>query len=71
MGRRFGNSTNSREVPGYWTMDGVVSYALTSRVDLRLNVYNLNNAYYFDRLGGGHVVPGPARSVMVGTGFRF
>ena len=71
VGRRFGNSTNSREVPGYWTMDGVVSYALTSRMDLRLNVYNLNNAYYFDRLGGGHVVPGPARSVMVGTGFRF
>jgi catecholate siderophore receptor len=71
VGHRFGNSTNSREVAGYWTVDGVVSYALTPRIDLRLNCYNLNNAYYFDRLGGGHVIPGPARSVMVGTGFRF
>jgi outer membrane receptor for ferric coprogen and ferric-rhodotorulic acid len=36
-----------------------------------LNVYNLNDAFYFDRLGGGHVIPGAARSVSVSTNFRF
>jgi hypothetical protein len=32
---------------------------------------DLNNAYYFDRLGGGHLIPGAARSVMLSTGFHF
>jgi catecholate siderophore receptor len=71
VGRRFANSANTRQVEGYWTVDGLVSCTVNRHLDLRLNLYNLNNAYYFDRLGGGHVVPGPARSVMVGTAFRF
>jgi catecholate siderophore receptor len=32
---------------------------------------DLNNAYYFDRLGGGHLIPGAAHSVMLSTGFHF
>ena len=36
----------------------MASCPLTEHIDLRLNLYNLNNAYYFDRLGGGHLVPG-------------
>jgi catecholate siderophore receptor len=40
-------------------------------MDLRLNLYNLTDAYYFDRLGGGHLVPGPGRAVNVSTNFRF
>jgi catecholate siderophore receptor len=34
-------------------------------------LYNLNDAYYFDRLGGGHLIPGAGRSAMVSTNFRF
>lgn len=71
VGRRFGNNTNTREVGGYWLLDLTASYPLHRQVDLRLNVNNLTDAYYFDRLGGGHVVPGPARTVMLSTGFRF
>jgi catecholate siderophore receptor len=71
IGRRFGNSTNTRWVDNYYTIDGLISYPITSKIDLRLNLYNLNDAYYFDRLGGGHLVPGAGRSVMVSTGFRF
>jgi len=71
VGRRFGNNTNTREVESYWTIDGMASYQLTSHIDLRLNLYNLNDAYYFDRLGGGHIVPGPARVVALSAGFRF
>ncbi|HKY03742.1 MAG TPA: TonB-dependent siderophore receptor [Blastocatellia bacterium] len=68
---RFGNNINTRRVGSYWTIDAMAMYPLTSRVDLRLNLYNLNNAYYFDRLGGGHLIPGPARSANVSLGFRF
>ncbi|MEX2261470.1 MAG: TonB-dependent siderophore receptor [Bryobacteraceae bacterium] len=69
--RRYGNNTNTRVVGSYWTADAMVSYPVTSRLDLRLNLYNLNNAFYFDRLGGGHLIPGAARSVMVSTNFHF
>jgi catecholate siderophore receptor len=72
IGKRFGsNNFNTRWVDNYYTIDGLVSFPITSKVDLRLNLYNLNNAYYFDRLGGGHLIPGAGRSVMVSTGFRF
>ena len=40
-------------------------------MDLRLNVNTLTDAYYFDRIAGGHVVPGAARTVLLGTNFRF
>jgi len=71
MDKRYGNNTNTRYVEKYWTLDALASYPITSKMDLRLNVYNLNNAYYFDRLGGGHLIPGAARSVMVSTAFHF
>jgi catecholate siderophore receptor len=69
--RRYGNNTNTRMVRSYWTLDALASYPVHEKIDLRLNVYNLNDAFYFDRLGGGHVIPGAARSVSVSTNFRF
>lgn len=70
-GKRFGNNSNTRFVGGYWLFDAMVSYPVAEKIDLRLNLYNLTDKYYFDRLGGGHVVPGPGRSATVGTSFRF
>lgn len=71
VGKRFGNNTNTRQVEGYWTLDALASIPVSRQLDLRLNLYNLTNAYYFDRLGGGHLIPGAGRSVMVSMGFRF
>jgi catecholate siderophore receptor len=71
VGMRFGNLSNARRVDGYWTADLMASYPIHENVDLRLNVYNLNDAYYYDRLGGGHVVPGPGRAAALSTSFRF
>jgi catecholate siderophore receptor len=71
VGRRFGNNINTRQVASYWTLDALAAYPITSKLDLRLNLYNANDAYYFDRLGGGHLVPGAGRSVMLSTNFRF
>jgi catecholate siderophore receptor len=68
---RYGNNTNTRRVESYWTIDAMASYPLNEHIDLRLNLYNLNNAYYFDRLGGGHLIPGAARSANVSFNFRF
>jgi catecholate siderophore receptor len=69
--RRFGNTINTRQADSYWTLDAMASYPITSHLGLRLNLYNLNNAYYFERLGGGHLIPGPSRAVMVSTNVQF
>lgn len=71
VGRRFGNTINTRWVDNYWTFDAMASFPLSRHVDLQLNLYNLTNTYYFDRLGGGHLIPGPSRSATLSTSFRF
>lgn len=69
--KRFGNTINTRFVDSYWTVDLMATYPLTRNVDLQLNLYNLADTFYFDRVGGGHIVPGPGRSVSMRTSFRF
>ncbi len=69
--RRFGNTINTRFVDAYWTFDLMASYPISRHVDLKLNIYNLSDKFYFDRIGGGHIVPGPGRSAMLSTSFRF
>jgi catecholate siderophore receptor len=69
--RRFANTINRRVVDAYWTFDVMASYPITDHIDLKLNLYNLTDKFYFDRIGGGHVVPGPGRAAMLSTSFRF
>jgi catecholate siderophore receptor len=69
--RRFGNTINTRWVDAYWTVDVMASYPISQHMDLKLNLYNLTDKFYFDRIGGGHIVPGPGRSAMLSTSFRF
>ncbi len=71
MGQRYGNNTNTRKVDSYWTLDLMSSYPIHRYLELRFNATNLNNAYYFERLGGGHLVPGWGRSIMGTFAFRF
>jgi catecholate siderophore receptor len=71
VGRRFGNTINTRFVDAYWTFDAMASYPVSKHIDLKLNLYNLTDRFYFDRLGGGHVVPGPGRAAALSTSFRF
>lgn len=69
--RRFGNTINTRFVDAYWTFDVMASYPISEHIDLKLNLYNLADKLYFDRIGGGHIVPGPGRAAMLSTSFRF
>ncbi len=71
MGRRYGNNINTRWVDSYGTVDAMASYQFNRHLDLRFNLSNLNNAFYFERLGGGHVIPGASRFAQVTTNFRF
>ncbi|MEZ5366630.1 MAG: TonB-dependent siderophore receptor [Bryobacterales bacterium] len=71
MGRRYNNVSNTRFVDGYWTADLMASMPLADNIDLRLNLTNLTDEYYFARVGGGHVVPGPARQLIGTLNFHF
>ena len=71
VGKRFGNNINTRFVDGYWLLEATASYQINKHIDVRVNGYNLANKFYFDRVTGGQVVPGPGRSILVSTGFNF
>ncbi|HWF84661.1 MAG TPA: TonB-dependent receptor, partial [Vicinamibacterales bacterium] len=79
VGRRTASSTVPldpftglvRALPGYWTSSAMAKRPLTPRFDLQLNVENLADAYYFDQLHPGHIVPGPGRSALLGLAFTF
>ena len=68
---RYANTINTRFVDGYWLYEATASYQINKHIDIRLNGYNLANKYYFDRISGGHAVPGPGRSLLVSTSFHF
>ena len=71
VGERFGNNINTRVVDSYWVTDAMMSVRVNKNIDLRVNVNNIADKYYIDRIGGGHIVPGAGRVVTVSSGFSF
>jgi catecholate siderophore receptor len=60
-----------KHAPGYWVFNAMAKCALDERVDLRVNVYNLADKYYYDQIHPAHVVPGAARSATLGINYKF
>ncbi len=81
MGQRYGNnvptvySTGGPAIdliaPGYTTVDAMARYALTDRLRLQVNVYNLGDVNYADALHGFHIVPGAGRSAVFSVAAAF
>lgn len=71
VGDRWNSPTNVRQAPSFWKLDASAAYDLNTWLSLRLNVYNLTDEVYIDRVGGGHFVPGAARSATISTGLKF
>lgn len=67
----FRNAANTAEVPSYWLVNAMAAYEVTRALTLRLNVNNLADEIYVDRVGGGHYVPGPRRSVVIAAELGF
>lgn len=68
---RYSANNNTRQVDGYVLYDAMVGYRINKNFDVRLNLYNLANTTYIDRIGGGHVIPGAARSAVLTANFKF
>ena len=71
IGERVNSTTTVRIAPAFTVYDAMVSYPVNQLLTLRLNVSNLTDERYIDRLSGGHFVPGAGRSASLTTSFNF
>jgi catecholate siderophore receptor len=60
-----------KQVPGYWVFNAMVKRPLTERLELRANIYNLADKYYYDQIHPAHIIPGAARSALIGLDYKF
>jgi catecholate siderophore receptor len=60
-----------KQAPGYWVFNAMAKYPLTEHIELRANVYNLADKYYYDQIHPAHIVPGAARSAFLSINFKF
>ena len=74
VGNRFNNQSgnaNVRTAPDYLLFDAMLGYRVNEHVALRLNVQNLTDKEYIDRVGGGHSIPGTGRFALLTANFQF
>lgn len=72
LSQRYLNNTDQVRVPGYVRWDATLAYH-QPRYDLRLNLFNLFDARYYDSLiqsDGGRAVPGAGRTAMISLVYR-
>jgi catecholate siderophore receptor len=71
VSHRFANDDNVNKVDGYVRWDAAIGYAVTEKVNIRLNIQNVTDKEYFENAGGGHAVPGPGRTAIATVSFNF
>jgi catecholate siderophore receptor len=72
MSQVYANVNNNKWAPGYTRVDAMATYALNQDVSLQLNVQNLTNKFYFDRVSSPHYAGvGPGRSATLSANVKF
>ncbi|MFH1497502.1 MAG: TonB-dependent receptor, partial [Verrucomicrobiota bacterium] len=64
-------TTLNQVVPSYWLYNAMAAYEVNQHLSLRLNVNNLTDEEYVDRVGGGHYIPGAGRSIILTANITF
>ncbi|HRL93665.1 MAG TPA: TonB-dependent siderophore receptor [Pseudomonas sp.] len=72
-------STGTAKIPAYWLHSAMASYQVNSELNLQLNVYNLFDEEYYDRVRtsvgasdrSSSLVPGDARSAVLSASYSF
>ncbi len=64
-------ATSTNVAPDYLIFDAMVSYPLTEKVGLQLNVLNITDETYYDASYSGFTVPGAGRTVLLTTDVKF
>jgi catecholate siderophore receptor len=72
MDRVYATVNNNKTVPGYARFDAMASYVLNQQVTLQLNIQNLTDKFYFDRVSSPHYAGvAPGRSATLTANFKF
>jgi catecholate siderophore receptor len=72
MSKVYANVNNNKYAPGYARFDAMASYALNRDISLQLNVQNLANKLYFDKVSSPHYAGvAPGRSATLTANFKF
>jgi catecholate siderophore receptor len=72
MSKVYANVNNNKHVPGYARFDAMASYALNKDVSLQLNLQNLTDKLYFDKVSSPHYAGvAPGRSATLTANFKF
>jgi catecholate siderophore receptor len=61
----------TKQVPGYWVFNAMISRPVTDHIELQANIYNLLNRFYIDQPHPSHLIPGAGASALIGANFRF
>lgn len=70
--RQFANVANTRYSPSYTRFDAMASYTLNPGVSFQLNIQNLTDKFYFDRVSSPHYAGvGAGRSASLMASLKF
>ena len=68
----YANINNTKYAPSYTRFDAMASYTLNKTVSFQLNVQNLSDKFYFDRVSSPHYAGvGPGRSASLTANLKF
>jgi catecholate siderophore receptor len=68
----YANINNTKYAPGYSRFDAMGSYELNKHISLQLNVQNLTDKLYFDRVSSPHYAGvGAGRSATLTANFKY
>jgi catecholate siderophore receptor len=70
--RQFANVNNNKYSPAYTRFDAMASYTLNQSVSFQLNIQNLTDKFYFDRVSSPHYAGvGAGRSASLMANLKF
>ena len=70
--RQFANVNNTKYSPSYTRFDAMATYTLNPNVSFQLNIQNLTDKLYFDRVSSPHYAGvGPGRSATLTANLKF
>ena len=68
----FGGAANNTQIPDYWVVDAQAEYQVTDQFGLQLNVNNLFDEFYYDRVYTSHMASvGRGRQILLSGTFSF
>jgi catecholate siderophore receptor len=70
---RFNNNSRAtrQEAPDFFLVNAMAGYQVNEHLAFRLNLDNILDEEYIDRVGGGHFVPGQGRAVFLSADLSF